>query len=453
MDAISYDKELKIAAVGPSAWAKLGPERWFKNYTIVCANSRGYKAPFVIDLGHHRGEKADFTTESTIETPAFQALMQEELRDYKFLVYKPMANQYGPEQSRLIANPSTFSRFENKRIFRELFADKLPIIAHEFVSFSELSASTAGENYARFSKKLGPNLVLQDELGSGGRGTYFVHSADDMRNASQAFAAHRKGSICVISRLVDGIERSIQVCLTPDGLLPGPLQQQLARNTELVSVESRGGMFFCGGRLVHDDPEEVKQQVAEVIHIVAEKLRGAGYRGIFGVDFLVDSSNKLHVLEINARTTGLLPLLNEQESEVPLYLVHILECMGEKYQLELRNSSSPSSAVDGPASFIVLFNTSDGPAYFDSEIVTGNYRVTKNGLVRLNGQPRWHADADIMLQPFCTPDLPARPDLKLCNIFLRDVAFSDGGVLTPAARKLVTLLKMHILRTEGGGLN
>src|SRR5690606_38484837 len=135
---------------------------------------------------------------------------------------------------------------------------------------------------------------------------------------------------------------------------------------------------------------------------------------------------------INARTTGILPLLNEQTTAVPLYLLHILELTGEPYEvMPGENDLTPQS---GPQSFLVLFNQSERPACFDDTIRTGNYRLTADGIEQIDGSARWTPGADFMLQLFCAPEFPSASNLKLCNIFLPYVAYDDHGNLSDEAK-------------------
>src|SRR5690606_12039636 len=147
------------------------------------------------------------------------------------------------------------------------------------------------------------------------------------------------------------------------------------------------------GKFVFDASDRVKEQVREIIKTASEVLRQDGYRGIFGMDFLVDRDEKVYVIEINARTTGILPLLNEKPSDLPLYLLHILEVAGESYQittdipLPLAGSTSES---EGPASFMPIFNIHDSDAYLDETITTGNFLFRDGNLHKLDDRARWN---------------------------------------------------------------
>ena len=442
--AIRYDENALIGAVGPSVWAKLGPEDWFTNYKIVVANAREYDRPFVVDLGLGVDDLEKATTGEIVATPQFITIANKELPGYRFIAYKSIDIPGGMERERFITNDSQFVRFEDKKFFRQTFTGRLPIPEHEIVPYHHLAARTPHELFDVYTARFDSPLVMQDSLDSGGRGTHIIRTVDDMTRAMEILSRERKSEEMIISRFINGKERSIQVCVAKDGVHKGPLQQQLTRNPELLNPLGRGGMFFCGGKFLAYESKAVEDQIAAAVDIVAEELRQSGYKGIFGVDFLLDDSEKIWTIEINARTTGLLPLLNEQDSRVPLYLLHVLELAQIDYEIELSELDRELAAT-GPQSFVVLFNQRDERAYFDQTIKTGNYVWRNNELVLMNEEARWSKNADCMLQLFASNSYAATPNVKLCNVFLRGEGFNDDGELDARSRDIVAYLKKHVV--------
>jgi len=442
---VDYNKNVAVGAAGPSVWAKLGPERWFPQYRIVCANGRDFTAPYVIDMGISEQEVVDFlTTQSLLDLPQFATLANGQLANYRFVVYRPVHTPSGMSADRFIANDSAYSRYENKRVFREMFHDMVAIPEYRIIPVAELLQANSTATYEKYAAVLGNDFVMQDELGGGGRGTHMVSSAADMHRVQKLLQKEHKGTQVIISRRITGIERSMQACVTEAGVVLGPVQQQLVRNPELLNVDGREGMHFCGGRLVKETAKAVQERIEQVMHTIGDELQRSGYRGIFGVDFLVDASRKVYAIEINARTTGLLPLINEQHDTVPLYLLHILELAGEPYTFTNAAKIKPQSQ-EGPQSFVVLFNKQPALAYFDAEITTGNYQFVGGTLQKMDDSPRWTPGADVMLQLFCSPSFRVKPNHKLCNIFLKNYGFDDDGNLRQDAHQVIAALQKHIV--------
>jgi len=445
---IQYDTTIHLAAVGPSVWAKLGPERWFDTYKIAVADKREYEAPFVIDLGIKASDIGEFTTQKIIDTDEFKAVALNELRDYKFIVYRPIDPPNYLSADRFVAQDLSFSRYEDKKFFRETFAGKVPIPRHIFVDLDTFLNSSGGDNYEAYCEQFGPRFVVQDNIAGGGRGTYIISSDADMETCIRTLTLERKGTHIVISEFITGIERSIQVFVSADHTVKGPLQQQLVRNPDLLDPNGRGGVFFCGGRFVFDASPKVRQQVDMIVETISQTLKTAGYRGVFGTDFLVDENENVYAIEVNARTTGLLPLLNEQQAELPLYLLHILELTKQPYEIEVESNEAilePYTKPTGPRSFVTVFNTTGQHAYLTDKITTGNYTYSDGVLQKLDSEARWNPDADCMIQLFCTESFPARPNLKFCNVFLKEDGFDSQGVLTETAREIAKYVKSQAI--------
>lgn len=442
---VTYRKDALIGAVGPSVWAKLGPEKWFDAYRLVAANARGYTPPFVVDLQIQAGDLERFTTTAITLTPQFLSIANDELKDYKFIIYRPVEPIEGFPMDRFVANDISFRRYEDKKIFRDVFNGVLPIPEYETIDLDEFLQLPPAQILESYSQRLGSPFVLQDSSGGGGRSTFIISTIQDIERAIAILELERQGTHAVISRFKRGIERSMQVFVSDQHIVRGPLQQQLVRNDELLDPFGRGGMFFCGGRLVTGWSDALEQQLDTIVTKAADALRASGYRGIFGIDFIVTEDETIYTIEINARTTGLLPLLNEQSVAVPPYLLHILELAEEQYSLTSNAAVDWRVKTDGPGSFVILFNTTGEKAYLSPEITTGNYTFTNGKLEKLDDQARWNPDADVMLQLFAAEDFPSKPNLKLTNIFLKDEGFDDNGKLSHTAHEVVQYLKEHVV--------
>jgi hypothetical protein len=443
---IKYDHSLRIAAVGPSVWAKLGPEKWFENYKIAVADSREYDKDFVIDLGVTKSEIGELSTQKIIDTKQFIDVAEGELADYRFIVYKPVHPPGPLAEDRFLANDISYAKYEDKKYFREVFASQIPIPHHEIRDINEFLETSAEALYETYSRTFGGRFVIQDNIASGGRGTFVVNTPEDVSRATNILKEERIGTHVVISEFIQGTELSTQTFVSDNYIVRGPLQQQLVRNPELLNPDGRGGVYFCGGRFIYDATPKVIEQAEGIVAKVANELRGVGYQGIFGIDFLVAEDETVVAIEINARTTGLLPLLNEQTVDIPMYLLHILELTKEPYEVIGESGSviTPYETPSGPRSFVTVFNKGGQAAYLSDEIKTGNYSFEDGNLVLIDSEARWNPEADCMIQLFCTDSFLAQPNQKLCQVFLKDDAFDADGTLTEVARGMV----QHIRRAE-----
>ena len=150
--AVTYDDALHLAGIGLAVWSRLGPEQWFPQYKILCGNVFDYDANFVL-TEPTPAVRAATSTPGLLATPPFPKIVAG-LRDYYFLTYKPFTRLPLEMSGRLVMNDPALARFENKRVFRELFADKLPIPEYQILPFDELNREGAAAAYRRFAAHL-----------------------------------------------------------------------------------------------------------------------------------------------------------------------------------------------------------------------------------------------------------------------------------------------------------
>jgi len=72
---------------------------------------------------------------------------------------------------------------------------------------------------------------------------------------------------------------------------------------------------------------------------VGEYLAGLGYKGIFGMDFVIDSNgHTVCPLEINPRLTGVFPVLSQihmKQRLIPMEALHLLEFLDIPYKIDV----------------------------------------------------------------------------------------------------------------------
>src|SRR5690606_35178031 len=110
---------------------------------------------YIVDLGMQGGDIESFTTQHIVDSEAFRSIATGKMADYRFVVYKPVNVPPGLSEHQFVANPISFSRFENKRVFREVFAGKLPIPEYRLVPFAELLDRDPAETYEQLSQAFG----------------------------------------------------------------------------------------------------------------------------------------------------------------------------------------------------------------------------------------------------------------------------------------------------------
>lgn len=347
---VRFDHNQPLGGVGLTPWMRMGPERWFNNYAVVVQETwdRALDAGMHVTAvpGKARG------TAAFMADPAALFAIRSHIKPGPVLTSHPVK----PDPALLAAGYTFFAMnqklqhsLENKVRQRELFGTFAPFPQYRIFKRSELDGSEA-----EFVRLLagGERLVLQDESLGGGRGTYIVATPDEYAAALVRLAA--SGHIVLSAYVPHARERSVHGCVTQFGTVVGPLQTQIVRDPQLTNMQVAGGDRFCGGQITPSDPcQNAFPQIERITKQVGDVLQEQGYRGVFGLDFLVAPDGHVHLLELNPRFTGLTPLITHlwrDERDIPFYLLHILETCSLHYQL--------SGVADEPAegSVLVLYN-------------------------------------------------------------------------------------------------
>lgn len=72
----------------------------------------------------------------------------------------------------------------------------------------------------------------------------------------------------------------------------------------VADQEIEDGNKFRGSTFPSALPREIQEEVKRHTRTVGRTLGESGYRGIFGCDFIVDETNRVHFVEVNARKQG-----------------------------------------------------------------------------------------------------------------------------------------------------
>jgi hypothetical protein len=245
------------------------------------------------------------------------------------------------------------------------------------------------------SRGLGPDLVVQLPHGDSGTTTFFISSATDFAAHARAIAAEPDVKVM---RRIRCRPLTIEGCVTRHGTLVGPLMAELIGFPSLTPY--RGG--WCGNELA---PErlgaDLRHRAMQATITLGQQLREVGYRGCFGVDYLLDQdTGDLYLGELNPRITGATPLTSQaaiDSGRVPLLLYHLLEWFGVDYRVDVlefnhRWLAPPRTAVWGQ---LIIEQTAEASEVVSDVPPSGIWRLAGDGtvsLVRREYHPRAVAD-------------------------------------------------------------
>lgn len=219
------------------------------------------------------------------------------------------------------------SKIELTRLASEAGIDSAPnVLVKQANSFSELMA-------AADKARLGKDLVVQTPYGDSGRTTFFIKSEADYNK----YAEDMKDEQLKIMKRINHMPGTMEVCVTRHGSLSGPIQTDITGFEEITPY--KGG--WCGNDVW---PKifnaKIRRELRHMASALGDRLFREGYKGVFCMDFLLDTDDGTPYLgEVNPRISGASPLTNlitAHYGGVPLFLFHLLEYLDVDYEINLR---------------------------------------------------------------------------------------------------------------------
>lgn len=293
----------------------------------------------------------------------------------KYVLYSPLDPPYKINPLAYLMNSPTIAHaYENKRYFRDEFADLIRMPEYEIKYMNELDRAAS---YRDLRTRFDGPFMLQDEESSGSKGSYAIHNEDDYVDAVKSLKKFSRGRTIVASKFVHGEVSSIQVCITKYGVFSGGIQRQLVDSKYLCNTKLAGATKWCGGEIGTEYPDIVQHQAQEIASIVGSELASHGYKGIFGVDLIVTPENEVYAIEINARLTGYSHIISDlqmTEGKIPFMLLHSLELGNFKYEVTDLEALPSMGRYKKPASLLIVNNPSADDFVLQKYIRPGVYR-------------------------------------------------------------------------------
>jgi biotin carboxylase len=446
---IQYDADVLIAGLGIVPWTRLGPERWFPNYKIISGAGWDLPAmpglPEVFALADQTGplpDMAKLTSQNLLDTSQFQSMLQKTIPGYAIFTYKPVRLPENLLQSGItfkMMDQSLTKTIENKAAFREQFADlELPFPAFTIYDRASLRADVKTLHTILGTRS---SVILQDEIISGGRGTFVIQTIKDLQGALASIEAMDSGTRVVVSEHITPVrERSVQACATRYGTFVGPLQKQVIADPLLANLKVPNSDRFCGAEISPSDPlQGTYKEIKQYAERIGNRLTELGYRGIFSVDCLVDERSKVYVIEVNPRVTGITPLvtaLYRKGKDIPFYLLHILENMGMDYEI----IDDTVTEVPPTGSLMILHGSNAKPATIVRSPASGLY--DQDGVfLRQAFRPD---DTHYLIQKYAS-DFPIVPGGRICSIISQQPILDHQDALLPETIKVVECLKKGVV--------
>ncbi len=384
-----------LVGVGERAFPRAGPALFTSGYNIICS----LRTLDLEDIGAWAKVECFQEAMPHVEPPSdtYSLLSQEEpwktrgilKAGTRLVLYRQTAQIQEMARQKgwvILANPPEKRLpWEHKCWFRKrLLSMGLPALEFESVNLEFLSP----ERCSQLMDRWGTALVVQIPCfpQGGGRSSFVVKEPSEIIQLRAAWGngTHRGHGFrqVMLSPFLGGTSLSMEGCVTPWGILVSPLQLQLVDIPEVLPPTGFGR--FCGHQWGYDLPGEtwVEQTARIITQQVGRAMAQEGYRGIFGLDFLLDERKRaLRVLECNPRYTGAFPtltLLQLHQGLPPLELFHLLSWMGEDSANMDPHFLEGTHSTLQPAAQVLLFHRNPWKARVTQELPSGLYMWLEN---------------------------------------------------------------------------
>ena len=310
-------------------------------------------------------------------------------------------------------------------------------------------------DYEAWVRNLGPELVIQlPEIGQGGgRGTFFIHSAEEYHLLAERLRKYTWGDIrlksVLIRQFMAGTPVSMAICVTRHGILTSGLQQQLIDLPYCKDSLEDG--IFCGH--VWDEKRwasVIQEDALTQANRIGDYVASLGYRGILGIDFIVDKEGQqVYPLEINPRLTGAFPmlsLLHLRNGVIPMDIFHMLEFSGISYRIDVKAlNQAYHRTIEG--SHLLLFFPPGGEHVRGAGLQAGLYEYEpEDGAIRFIKEGTGYRDIQNRNQfivvdgpPVCGSKkrVSADPFSRLCHLLFPCPVSDDTGALSSHTRRVL----------------
>lgn len=445
---IRYDKALPIAGIGIHPSMRWGPQLWFSDYRVASLiEDPGWQSYSLEQYAGKDYYQGRHNTQALLRDSRFQEMLSQYFRGYQVMTYKPVVvpDELTHRDVRFVSDMSVLgvaSRFEHKAAFRRMFeGEPVNLPPYRISTWSELAKMSASELFAGRQ-----SIVVQDATSSGGKGTFIARDMTAIRESLSLMEAQGKmdNEVVVSDYIGNAVERSIQGVVTRYGVFTGPAQRQLVAHPQLTDTTTLGAELFCGVEIHKEDQRGVVfESMTRQAQSIGQKLQEAGYRGIFGVDFLV-VGEEVYTIEVNARITGATPLLtihySSDRGHIPFLLLHILELTEAEYSIE---DSQYTNDYDD-CSLIIPHLRTRHPIEVTNGLKMGlydlNLHFSQPGFQFDDGRPKIK---QAVIQDYTSGKGLVNPGKRLATVFLGRAATTDDGVLNCKVSELLDRIMEH----------
>lgn len=454
-----------IIGIGPSAWPRIITSYYFPKFKTICLNdsqddefvrNAGCEV-FSIKKNDPKIEVFPQTPGRIINTDLVKNYIKNVNEPFSFLVYKSsnyLEKVCEKEGWNFIGNKKSFMDiYENKKLFKEI----LRKIGVETIPGENLPIDNlTDKKFKEYQQKLGQKkLVLQlaEMTYGGGAGTFFIEDIRDLAVFRERVEKIRKNferkkkkiETVNIAPFITGTSCSISCCATKKGVLTGPIQTQVIDIPEVASFEPGRSGTYAGTDWGYKNYSKESQKQADCIaQKFGDYIYNKGYKGIFGLDLIVEDSGKVWPVECNPRDTDAFPMVSMQMMKaggIPLDVFHNLEHLGVDYDFDFNEINDAYKSRPFTCSQIIIENRLPSSAFISGEMKAGIYSFNNKGLLTYEKQGYSIFDLEKENQILITEGVPRNLNDRGYGLSVRIFRVIKKGKILEAPSKLTSEMK------------
>ena len=345
----------KTVGLGQSAYSRMGASNFLTDYSIICVKDSlenetlkkgGINIASCVNMNLHIDPK---NSVGILSSNFFINYIKKNKITH-VLVYKTTTKTeelINNLDLKLAGNSAVISEsYENKNFFFSLVRKlNLPYPAGEQVKRGALDV----KNYSFLERKYHRFVIQRTDMDKGGGlSTYFIASRTDFANfLKESIQNHVTLNI---TKFIEGKACSATGCVTQNGIICSPLQYQLIDIPQISNTGMKGvwcGHDWLASKKFTDLAQKRKNSILETM---GKELFKLGYKGIFGIDFMIDAQDNLYPIECNPRYTGAFPaytFFQLAKQQIPLELIHLLEHYHVDYDLNIEEVNKQLATFEG----------------------------------------------------------------------------------------------------------
>ena len=251
----------------------------------------------------------------------------------------------------------------NKLSVKEWFIqNEIPVIPFATFMGKELLYSKLSSHFEGHTA-----FVIQSAHGGGGIGTFYTESTHFSEILDKVEALQRY----IVSPYISGVSANTHIFISEKQTVLSPASIQIIESKQ-QQLCYRGGDFCAFQKM----PVSVKEKIKHLSIKIADMLCKKGYRGIAGIDFIVDSNEHVYCCEINPRFQASTLILDRYLQECKNDTMAAKSCF-ELNEMAFQGTMITTLSFEDKINYSCYYYYSDG---MPSQYFQEKYKLFKKNL-------------------------------------------------------------------------